>query len=131
METLIGLLIILLPVIFKAIGKRLEEAGKEGPAAKMRELSEILEVDDDSPMDDAPAPARKPMAKPSTVTSPAPVPTAAQPESATFKWSPSRSPQPVTVIKEEPILVEEEKKKGEKIDPKKLVIYSEIMKTKF
>ena len=39
--------------------------------------------------------------------------------------------QPKPVVKK-PILEEEESRKtGEKIDPKKLVIYSEIMKPKF
>ena len=39
---------------------------------------------------------------------------------------------PKQATAKKPILVEDEpKKKGEKIDPKKLVIYSEIMKPKF
>ena len=39
METIIGLLFILLPVIFKLIGKRLEQAGKAESAGKIREIS--------------------------------------------------------------------------------------------
>ena len=50
METIIGLLFILLPVIMKLIGKRLEQSGKAESAAKMRKIAQSLggdEGDDD------------------------------------------------------------------------------------
>lgn len=98
METIIGLLFILLPVIFKLIGKRLEQS---------EPLTETLP----SQEEDIFVPE-----KPETFKKPAPQ----QPIEAA----------PVTTRK--PMLQEEEpQKKGQKIDPKKLVIYSEIMKPKF
>lgn len=114
METLIGLLVILLPVIFKAIGKRLEEAGKEGPAAKMRELSEAFDSDENS-LEPEPESQTIPM----------------QVEPLPIKVKPVTPVRVQSVEKKEPILIEEEEKKGEKIDPKKLVIYSEIMQPKY
>ena len=122
METIIGLLFILLPVILKLIGKKLEQSGKTDASEKMREIVEAMgEDNDESPIIEwlkekqevpkAPAvqPVPRPEAKPKENVKPA----AKKPKART------------------PILVEEEKKKGGKIDPKKLVIYSEIMKPKF
>jgi hypothetical protein len=42
-----------------------------------------------------------------------------------------QKPQPKPAKKRKPMLEEPEEKKREKIDPKKLVIYSEIMKPKY
>ena len=42
METIIGLLFLLLPVIFKLIGKRLEKSGNLDQAKKMREIYEAF-----------------------------------------------------------------------------------------
>ena len=98
METIIGLLFILLPVIFKLIGKRLEQS--ETLTETLPPLEEDIFVPE----------------KPESFKKPAPQ----QPIEAA----------PVTTRK--PMLQEEEpQKKGQKIDPKKLVIYSEIMKPKF
>lgn len=47
METIIGLLFILLPVIFNLIGKRLEKSGKQDTAARMREIAKTLGGDDE------------------------------------------------------------------------------------
>ena len=51
METIIGLLFILLPVIFKLIGKRFEQSGQQDKARKVRELAQALDGED-SPMHD-------------------------------------------------------------------------------
>ena len=42
METIIGLLFLLLPVIFKLIGKRMEQSGNLDQAKKMRDIYEAF-----------------------------------------------------------------------------------------
>ena len=42
METIIGLLFILLPVIFKFIGKRFEQSGQSEKAGKFKKIAEKL-----------------------------------------------------------------------------------------
>ena len=107
METIIGLLMILLPVAFKLIGKRLEQAEKQQPQVTVsEETPAVVETAVPEPMSmdsvevKAPARTRKPK-------------------------------QQKKVVKKAPILLEEEKKPKEKIDVKKLIVYSEIMKPKY
>ena len=130
METIIALLFVLLPIIFKLIGKKFEQAGQPQRAEQMREFAELfgsddgedeVEVrhDDDGQVVDVP-----PVAV-------APVRTYARP---VVPSSPAVTENVVrqTAQKKKPILEEEvQTRKGEKIDPKKLVIYSEIMKPKY
>lgn len=122
METIIGLLFILLPVIFKLIGKKLEQSGHTGQAETIRKIAESLGDDAEAEYDEEGQIVHLPE----------------QPSA-----KPSVQPQPVVpmrVVQEEgkqgiirkPLLVEEKDEvEKEKIDPKKLVIYSEIMKPKF
>jgi len=122
METIIGLLFILLPVIFKLIGKKLEQSGHTGQAETIRKIAEALGDDAEAEYDEEGQIVHLP-------------------EQLSAK--PSVQPQPVVpvrVVQEEgkqgiirkPLLVEEKDEvEKEKIDPKKLVIYSEIMKPKF
>ena len=146
METIIGLLIILMPVIMKLIGKKLDQAGKADQARKVRDLAKALGSDDDADEDEdvlkkwlegdkepeveydddgqitfvepvVPQPAPGPVAVEPLATAPA-VPAAARSRSATS-------------MRKTMLLEEEKPKKGEKIDPRKLVIYSEIMKPKY
>ena len=132
METIIGLLFILLPVIFKLIGKKFEQSGHADRADKMKELAkvfggdgesdeDIVESDDDDQIIEVRPVEVKPVA-----AKPAPVMT---------QTAPARPVQEVvrrSVTSKKPILMEEGASvKKEKIDPKKLVIYSEIMKPKF
>lgn len=134
METLIALLFILLPVIFKLIGKKFEQAGNPDAAERMRKIAEVLgssEEKDDEPSDEpevftAPAPVVPPSP---FVTTPLPVT-----ENVVRQTAPKAAPKPASKPKpaaRKPILQEDAQKKGEKIDPKKLVIYSEIMKPKY
>ena len=104
METIFGLLFILLPVVFKLIGKRMEQAGKVQQPVEYLEQQTVVE-----PL------APEPMIKDS-VEAPVAV---------------KKKHQPKKVTKKTPILVEEEKKQKEKIDVKKLIVYSEIMKPKY
>lgn len=139
METIIGLLFILLPLIFKLIGKKLEQSGKSEAAGKVREFAEMFGGGDDNEsagpdVDSTPFEPEQPF-----VRQPEPVAEEVvenvtrqvevkkpEPKKPEPKKAQARKPE-----KKKPILVEEEPKKGEKIDPKKLVIYSEIMKPKY
>lgn len=126
MEELIGLLIALAAVIFKAVGDRLEKSGKKPSAPVTPEdapdtggldvkgwileaLEEAAGKSDESEAvsdDDGQIVEVKPVVV---------------------------QPEPVRPAAKRKILQEDDTsvKKGEKIDPKKLVIYSEIMKPKF
>ena len=148
METIIGLLFILLPVIFKLIGKKFEQSGQTDKAGKMRDLAKALGSDDDS--EDNPFKGffdEKPEleveydddgqiveVKPVQPVKPKPIPVVTpEPRTMSYTEAVQRTTKPMKPLKKQPVLLEEEtsKKKGEKIDPKKLVIYSEIMKPKF
>lgn len=131
MEEIIGLLIVVGTLILKVVGNRLEKSGKKAaPEAVPQEEPEVdfdfkgwvrealydaeAEAKAEEPLDQAPV-VMKPEA-----------------EAVRVQPKPVR-PEPVKkpVIRK-PMLEEEESgKKGEKIDPKKLVIYSEIMKPKY
>ena len=138
METIIGLLVILLPVIFKLIGKRLEQSGHTAAAGKMRDISEIFgetEGEDDQ-MHDGGTEVEFPVFEKPVYEEPSPEKYTVS-ENVTrqvqFRQPEVRKPEVRKVeVRKAPILIEEEeKKKAEKIDPKKLVIYSEIMKPKY
>ena len=105
MDSIIGLLFVLLPVILGLVGKKLEKAGKGG--------AEIL-----------PQPQAMPVA---------PKPQHEEGVSGMKKQRKSKlAAQPVATQQAAPYAVEESKTvKKDKLDPKKLVIYSEIMKPKF
>ena len=146
METIIGLLFILLPLIFKLIGKKFEQAGQSERAEKMREIAQTLrggddddegdpwELDDDGQVTEvrpaAPAPVVPVAPVAPTPVVVRPVQSVQQTMAENVTRQTTSRPKP-TVKAKRPILEEETKKKGEKIDPKKLVIYSEIMKPKF
>ena len=105
METIIGLLFILLPVLFKFIEKKLQESGKAAQAEKMKEIHEMF-FEEEEPV--------QPVAED-------PVPVFSEKREVT-----------VAPVKKKPVMMAEEKKiEKEKIDPRKLVIYSEIMKPKY
>lgn len=128
METIIGLLFILLPVIFKFIGKRLEQSGQSDKAGKFKKIAEALNSDEEVEL-----PVEEPV-KPAPVVIPVPA------EPQIHLWEAEAQPVSKKKIKHaqksvkarKPMLEEEvPQKKREKIDPKKLVIYSEIMKPKY
>ena len=129
METIIGLLFILLPVIFKLIGKKLETAGHQDAAGKLRKLAETLGNEDDSHQDDDPDDEMDDKVF-IPRTAPAPIVTA-QPEVKPVAKPSVAAAKPSVTVRKQVILNEEPKKRKEKIDPRKLVIYSEIMKPKY
>ena len=97
MDSIIGLLCVLLPVVFSLIGKKLENAGKGGEAVP-------------------PVPPQIPQGEPEAESQPL------------LTKARQRRGRPSV----DPVSSEEEKpRKKDPIDPKKLVIYSEIMKPKF
>jgi hypothetical protein len=103
MDTIIGLLFVLVPVILTVVSKRLDKAGKDGDEVEVPSMSEVF------------PPVSRHM---TDVEQPKPQ---LQPKK---KLQPHRDPS--FKVKEE-----ENPRKKEKLDPKKLVIYSEIMKPKF
>lgn len=136
METILYLLILILPLIFKMVGKNLEKSGNVEKAKKFQQLTQEMfpEEDDESIFGQeinfpTPTPAPTPVQ---------PEPVAQMPEATKdeIEWKEALKRQslrkPVSAKKQMSAVVEEDTpKKKEKIDPKKLVIYSEIMKTKF
>lgn len=142
METIIGLLFVLLPLIFKLIGSRLEKSGESGKSGKLlREFGEALDGED-SPMNDWKYLGQELFgnSEPESASEPASVSPVSKP-SAPVVETDREFPVENVVRQVTPssrkttdAIVEEKKatgKKGEKIDPKKLVIYSEIMKPKY
>lgn len=115
METIIGLLFILLPVIFKLIEKRLQNSGTsstfEGDESAFEESAEPMTT----PVVELPV-----KKEPVKEVAPKPQNTFVEGQRMTRK---KKAP---AILMEEP-----EIRKKEKIDPKKLVIYSEIMKPKY
>ena len=103
MEEIIGLLIVLAVGIFKAVNKKFENAGKE----KEVSMPEPVVIRQEPVV-----PKKRPMAA-------------------------KQKPSAIEVVERQtkvrkPILIEEEEKgPKEEIDPKKLVLYSEIMTPKF
>ena len=133
METIIALLFVLLPIIFKLIGKKFEQAGQPQRAEQMREFAELFGSDDDESEvrhdDDGQVVEVPPVtvAPVQTHTRPVVTPSSVMTENVVRQTTSKKK----TVAKK-PILEEEvQERKGEKIDPKKLVIYSEIMKPKY
>ena len=103
MEEIIGLLVILAVGIFKAVNKKFENAGKE----KEVSMPEPVVIRQEPVV-----PKKRPMAS-------------------------KQKPSAIEVVERQtkvrkPMLIEEEETSPkEKIDPKKLVLYSEIMAPKF
>ncbi len=147
-DIIIAVLFIALPALFKAIGNKLEKSGKADRAGKLKKVAEAFEDDEDESTiegwvlkqmeESEEKPVEPVVLDPEPVT--VPKPAVAQidimdyidkPETV-VKRQIKRVPPKPSVSRKPMMLVEDEpKKKGEKIDPKKLVIYSEIMKPKF
>ena len=132
METIIGLLFILLPVILKIIGKRLEQSGQPEKAKKLQDFLDTISSEEDDVDDEMEVEydddGQIISVHPKMIWKPEPVSTPAPEKTFVFESKPA----PAVKKQKKPVLVEETpKKKSEKIDPKKLVIYSEIMKPKF
>ena len=132
METIIALLFVLLPLIFKLIGKKFEQAGQSERAERMRKIAQALGEDDEVEHDDDGQVVNVPpvqVVPVQTYVRPTPVvQTPSVAENEVRQTASKKKP----VVHKKPILEEDVRERNsEKIDPKKLVIYSEIMKPKF
>ena len=121
MDGIISILIIAAVIIFKLVGKNISSGSGDEvfPTIPVEPGKEPIFIEQDEPtpvMEERPAPVRKE----EPLVCPEPV----------FEEG-AKAVQPVAPKVDEPILVEEEPKLKEKIDPKKLVVYSEIMKPKY
>lgn len=130
METIVGLLFILLPVIFKLIEKKLQQSGTAAQQETVRQIKELFEMEENDLTDeieDDVEPEIGDYVEPEPKFEVNPV----------IEFLEKVEPQvvkpaaPAQKKRTAPILMEEkDNKKKEKIDPKKLVLYSEIMKPK-
>ena len=117
METIITLLIVLLPVVFKLIGKALENAAARGvPNAPHRPDAVSDMMTDDSVQ-------TRPEYQ-SLIRRPADV-------HVEHQEGQSVVARPVEPARTEQTTTEDKPDKKKKIDPKKLIVYSEIMKPKY
>ena len=115
MEEILGLLIIIAVSIFKAVNKKLEKSGTPtSPAAPAPEQENPFDFKRwiEEAMQEA------------EVVQPEPVKVFEEAPKAVEPVKPIPAPKPV-------MEVAEEKPEKEKIDPKKLIIYSEIMTPKY
>ena len=114
MDSIIGLLFVLVPVAFALIGKKLEKAGGHTPAEEEAPpMPEVFPPIQTLVPDDAPAQQE--------------VPVVARKEAV--RVLPPKPPKHLSKADKSKEDAKSEKK--DPIDPKKLVIYSEIMKRKF
>ena len=130
METIVGLLFILLPVIFKLIEKKLQQSGTAAQQETVRQIKDLFEMEENDLTDeieDDIEPEIGDYVEPEPKFEVNPV----------IEFLERVEPQvvkpaaPAQKKRTAPILMEEkDNKKKEKIDPKKLVLYSEIMKPK-
>ncbi len=129
METIIGLLFILLPLIFKLIGRKLEKAGQAEKAGQLKELAEMIGGEDETPATQTwhtdPVFELEPEPEPEQV---APVVVMEPVKHVPVKQA---AVKPSVKVKPKKVALEEKKEKKEKIDPKKLIVYSEIMTPKY
>ncbi len=122
-DIVIAILFIAIPTIFKAIGNKLEKSGKAEKAGKLKKIAQTLSDEDDKEqnfeewvMEQLENPTEEPVVVQPVVEE-------------TIKTQEVKKPK--AKIKAAILLEEDNKKNKEKIDPKKLVIYSEIMNRKF
>ena len=130
METIVGLLFILLPVIFKLIEKKLQQSGTAAQQETVRQIKDLFEMEENDLTDEI-----EDDVEPEIGDYVEPEPKFVVNSVVEFleKVEPQvvKPAAPAQKKRTAPILMEEkDNKKKEKIDPKKLVLYSEIMKPK-
>ena len=142
MEELTGILFVVAAIILKVVEAKFKKAAKQ-PAPKAQPRKGFPEVTDRTgglpkwledmerelrqvePQLESPGPQPEPVK---------PAPVEVKPEPApTITFEEAQKPMKKAPLKpvRKPILQEEEKKTREKIDPKKLIVYSEIMNRKY
>lgn len=132
METIIGLLFILLPIVFKLINRKFEQAGQTDTARQIKEIAEMFGADESQDELDEPVIFEPEIIEP---VKPEPVEIKTPEVPQVHLWEAEATPvvrKSDVVRRKKPILEEDDsRKKREKIDPKKLIVYSEIMNRKF
>lgn len=127
METLIGIIVTVVILIFKAVGKKMDDAARKAAPrpTQVPDWAEIFEQEYSNEVPEAEPISRveqKPEAEPLFRPEPVAAPEVMQ------THTPVRRPKPAPDMVTE---VSRESKKTEKIDPKKLIVYSEIMNRKY
>lgn len=134
MEELTGILFVVAAIILKVVEAKFKKASKT-QAPKVERRQTFPEMDDRT--DDVPEwlrdLVREEPVKAEPVEEKPVVKTAPVAEPATILFEEARKPMKKAPVRpaKTPILKEEEKKTSEKIDPKKLIVYSEIMNRKY
>lgn len=113
MEEIIGLLVLLAAAVFKAVNKKLEQSGEQALPGKPVRPEPLRETEREWKQEQEQTPAPAP--------APTPVPVPKQQPAVARKQTQARK---------FPVQTEAPERKKEKIDPKKLIIYSEIMSPK-
>lgn len=150
METIIAILFVILPVIFKLIGKKLEQAGQSEQAETMRKIARSIggaEDDDDSTFrqwqdtmestvvehddDGQVTEIRSVVRENAPVASVPPVQAEFVPDMPVAENVVRQTLQRPVVKRKAVVKDTPQVRQREKIDPRKLVIYSEIMKPKY
>ena len=128
MEELTGILFVVGAIVLKVIEAKFKKAAKQ-PAPKAQPRKVFPEVTDRTGglpkwLEDMERELRQSESQPEPVK-PEPAPT--------ISFEEAQKPMKKVPVKpaRKPILKEEEKKTREKIDPKKLIVYSEIMNRKY
>ena len=143
METIFTLIVVLLPVIFKLIGKKLEKSAAQPQEtdeqqAPIEDWAEVLRrhIEAQQPQEDV-RPASPVQQQVQQPVQPQPV-QQQRPQQQRAQQRPVHEGVPQTrqqvrkaPKKVKPILQEEAPRTQEKIDKKKLILYSEIMKPKY
>ena len=135
MEELTGILFVVGAIVLKVIEAKFKKAAKQ-PAPKVQPQEVFPEVTDQTGglpkwLEDMERELRQVEPQPEPVV---PAPVEVKPEPApTRTFEEAQKPMKKAPVKpaRKPILKEEEKKTREKIDPKKLIVYSEIMNRKY
>ena len=135
MEELTGILFVVAAIILKVVEAKFKKASKK-PAPKVQTQEVFPEVTDHTGglpkwLEDMERELRQVEPQPEPVVPP-PVEVKPEPVS-TITFAEAQKPMKKVPLKpvRKPILQEEEKKTSEKIDPKKLIVYSEIMNRKY
>ncbi len=141
-DIIVLILIGVVPAVFKAIGNKLEKSGKAEKAGRFKKISEAFEDEDGESalegwllekMDKEDRPAEPVALDPAPVVMMRPAAPKPMAEDVVSQIKTTKRPEAIRPTNRKPIMLieDEPEKKGEKIDPKKMVIYSEIMKPKF
>lgn len=129
MDELITIVIIAAAIIFKVVGKKLGSAGSGEVFPTLPVDPDMMNIPDaESESEDVQEPFFMP--RPVYVEPAADEMVVEEAERA-LPAKPAAPVKPAQVKIQTPILEEEQPKQREKIDPKKLIIYSEIMKPKY